>query len=55
LTAANALRLALLAALGVIRKLLVVEENLLACREDKLGSAVDTLQYAIGEFHGRLP
>jgi hypothetical protein len=32
-----------------------VEEDLLAGCKNELGSAVDALQYAIGEFHGRLP
>jgi hypothetical protein len=41
--------------LGVVLELLIVEEELLACREHKLGAAVDTLQDSIGEFHGRLP
>jgi hypothetical protein len=43
LTSANALRLALLAALGVVLELFVVEEDLLAGREDKLGAAVNAL------------
>jgi hypothetical protein len=55
MTAARALRLALLAALGVIRKLFVVEENLLASRENKVGAAVNAFQDSIGKFHGRLP
>lgn len=55
MTAASALCLALLAALGVILELLVVEEDLFASREDKIGAAVDTFQYSIGEFHDRLP
>jgi len=53
--AANALRLALLAALGVVRELLVVEENLLASREDKIGAAVYAFEYSIAVFHGRFP
>ena len=44
LVAADALRLALLAALGVVLELFVVEENLLARRKDKLGAAVNALQ-----------
>jgi hypothetical protein len=40
---AGALRLALLAALGVVRKLLVVKEELLARGENKIGAAIDTL------------
>jgi hypothetical protein len=41
--------------LGVVLELLVVEEELLACREYKLGAAVNTFEDSIGEFHGRLP
>jgi hypothetical protein len=41
--------------LGVVLELFVVEEELLACCENKLGAAVNTLQDSIGEFHGRLP
>jgi hypothetical protein len=41
--------------LGVVLELFIVEEELLACSEHKLGAAVDTLQGSIGEFHGRLP
>ncbi len=41
--------------LGVIFKLLIVEEELLACCENKLGAAVNAFQHSIGEFHGRLP
>ncbi len=41
--------------LGVVLELFVVEEKLLACRENKLGAAVNTLQDSIGKFHGRLP
>jgi hypothetical protein len=55
LTTANALRLALLAALGIVLELFVVKENLLASRENELGAAVDALEYSIGEFHCRLP
>ena len=55
LAAPRTLRLALLAVLGVVLELLVVEELLLACGENKLGAAVDAFQHSIGEFHGRLP
>jgi hypothetical protein len=41
--------------LGVVLELFVVEEQLLACCENKLGAAVNTLEDSIGEFHGRLP
>ena len=51
----GALGLALLAVFGVVFELFVVEKDLLACRKNKLGAAVDTLEDSIGEFHGRLP
>lgn len=35
--------------------MLVVEEELLARRKDEISAAVYALQYAILEFHGRLP
>jgi hypothetical protein len=41
--------------LGVVLELLIVEEKLLACCENKLGAAVNALEDSIGEFHGRLP
>jgi hypothetical protein len=41
--------------LGVVLELLIVEEELLACSENKLGAAVNAFQDSIGEFHGRLP
>jgi len=41
--------------LGVVLELLIVEEELLACCEHKLGAAVNAFQHSIGEFHGRLP
>jgi hypothetical protein len=41
--------------LGIVLKLLVVEEDLLACCKNEIGAAVNTLQDSIGEFHGRLP
>jgi len=47
--------LALLAVLGVVLKLLVVEKQLLTRGEHKLGAAVSTLQYSVNKFHGRLP
>jgi hypothetical protein len=40
--------------LGVVLELLIVEEELLACSENKLGAAVNAFQDSIGEFHGRL-
>jgi hypothetical protein len=41
--------------LGVVFELFIVEEELLACCENKLGAAVNAFQDSIGEFHGRLP
>ncbi len=41
--------------LRVVLELLIVEEELLARGEHKLGAAVNALQDSIGEFHGRLP
>ena len=46
---------ALLAALGVVLELFVVEEELLSCRKNKVGAAVDALKYSIREFHDRFP
>lgn len=40
---ASTFRLALLAVLGIIFKLFIVEENLLARRKDKLGAAIAAL------------
>ncbi len=54
-TAVGALRLALLTALGVVFKILVVKEELLARCEDEFGAAINTLEYFIREFHGRFP
>ncbi len=55
LAAADPLRLALFAALGVVFELFIVEEDLLARSKNELGAAVNARQYSIGEFHGRLP
>ena len=55
LAAADPLRLALFAALGVVFELFIVEEDLLARGKNELRAAVNALQYSIGEFHGRLP
>jgi hypothetical protein len=55
LSAADALRLALFAALGVVFELFVLKEDLFAGRKNELGAAVDALQNSIREFHGRLP
>jgi len=54
-TATALLGLALLAALGVVSELLLVEKNLLSGGKDKLFAAVAALQISINEFHGRLP
>jgi len=54
-TPVGALRLALLAALGVIFEVFVVEEQLLTCGEDEFRTAVNTLENFIRKFHGRLP
>jgi hypothetical protein len=51
----GALRLALLAALGVVLELLIVEKQLLARGEHKFFAAINALQDSIGKFHGRLP
>jgi hypothetical protein len=51
----GALRLALLAALGVVLEILVVEEQLFACGKDEVGTAINALENFIREFHGRLP
>jgi hypothetical protein len=40
---------------GVVLELLIVEEELLACCENKFGAAVNAFQHSISEFHGRLP
>jgi hypothetical protein len=37
---------------GVILELFVVEKQLLAGRENKLGSAIIAFQYSVDEFHG---
>jgi len=55
LASAKPLRLALLAALGVVFELFIVEEDLLARSKNELGAAVNARQCSIGEFHGRLP
>ena len=46
--------LADLATLGVIHKLLAVEEELLSSRENELGIAVNALQNLVCQFHGLL-
>jgi hypothetical protein len=39
---------------GVVLELLIVEEELLACCENKFGAAVNAFQHSISEFHGGL-
>lgn len=51
----GALRLALLAALGIVLEILIVEKELLTRGEDEFRAAIDAFQYLIREFHGRLP
>jgi hypothetical protein len=51
----GALRLAWFATLGVVFEVFVVKEELLACCKDEFGAAINTLQYFVCEFHGRLP
>ena len=53
--AADALRLALLAVLGVVLELFLVEEKLLAGGEYKLSAAIAALQDSVLKFHGQLP
>ena len=53
--AARALCLALLAMLGVVLELFVVEKQLFAGGEHELRSAIVTLQNSVDKFHGRLP
>jgi hypothetical protein len=45
----------LLATLGVVLELLVVEKQLLARGEHKFFAAINALEGSIGKFHGRLP
>ena len=54
-SATRSLCLALLAVLGVVLKLFVVEKQLLTRGEHKLNPAVRTLQHSVDKFHGRLP
>ena len=48
----DAFALAVLAALGLVLELFVVKKQLLACGEDKVRTAIHTLQNLILEFHG---
>jgi len=41
--------------LGIVFELFIVEKQLLAGREHKVGAAIIALQYSVDEFHGRLP
>jgi hypothetical protein len=45
------LRLAALASLGFVAKLLIVEKQLLAGRKDEIRAAVNALQHLVLEFH----
>jgi hypothetical protein len=54
-TPIGALGLALLAALGIVLEIFVVEKKLLARGEDEFRAAINALQYFIREIHGRLP
>jgi len=47
----NAFRLTILAALGFVLELFIVEEELLASGEDEIRTAVDALQNLVLEFH----
>jgi len=47
----DSLRFACLTALGFIFELLVMEKQLLACSEDEVCAAVNTLQHPVLEFH----
>jgi len=40
---------------GVVFKLFIVEEELLASSKNKIGAAVNTFQNSISEFHASLP
>jgi hypothetical protein len=48
-------RLALLAVLGIVLELFVVEEKLFSGGEHKLRAAVIALQHSVCEFHDRFP
>lgn len=52
---ANAFGLAALAALGIVFKLLIVEEKLFARCENKLRSTIRAFECSIYEFHTLLP
>jgi hypothetical protein len=45
----------LFATLGVVREFLVEEEELFACGEHKIRTAIDALENLVLEFHRRLP
>ena len=47
----DALGFASFAALGFVLELFIVKEQLFAGGENKVGSAVDTLEYLVLEFH----
>jgi hypothetical protein len=45
----------LLAVLGVVLELFVVEKKLLTRGEHELCAAIGAFQHSVDEFHGRLP
>ena len=51
----GALGFALLAALGVVFEVFIVEKQLFACGENEFGTAIGAFQHSVDEFHGRLP
>jgi hypothetical protein len=53
--ALGALRLALLAVLGIIFELFIGKKELLSGSEDKLRPAIDALECSVGIFHGHFP
>jgi hypothetical protein len=53
--AARTFRLALLAVLGIVLELFIVEEELLARGEHEVNAAVSALQDSVDKFHGRFP
>jgi hypothetical protein len=53
--ALGALRLALLAAFGIVLEFFIVKEELLTSGKDKLRTAVNALQNPVDKLHGRLP
>jgi hypothetical protein len=54
-TSVRTLRLALLATLGIVLKLFIVEEKLFASGENEFIAAIYTFEDSILKVHGRLP